>query len=164
MSNPDIAIGLVNNHNLLGDKSSKNVRHLTADMSALFQDRFAPKHHRCFSAKSGFMLIEAIAAVLIVSVSLVLISQSLLTNFRAHMRFAYAFNDLRAMNNAITWAYFVTKDEKADIIAMKTTNINPHLISTELSFKDTSKAHDITKIKVLIERDVTVTTKTSWGG
>lgn len=40
--NLDIAIVMTNNRNLLDDKGSQIVRHITADMSVLFEDDLAP--------------------------------------------------------------------------------------------------------------------------
>ncbi len=50
---------------------------------------------------SGFILIDAIAAVVVVSICLTFIAQALLTNFRAGMRFQEGIQFLMAMENRL---------------------------------------------------------------
>jgi type II secretory pathway pseudopilin PulG len=55
--------------------------------------------------KSGFMLLEAILTVVIVSICLTYITQSLLTNFRVGMRFQETVRSLMAMENRLGTLY-----------------------------------------------------------
>lgn len=51
--------------------------------------------------KSGFLLIEAILSVVIVSICLTFIAQSLLTNFRTGMRFQETIRSMIVMENRL---------------------------------------------------------------
>ncbi len=55
--------------------------------------------------KHGFILVEAIAAVVVVSVCLTLIAQTLLTNFNAGTRFQENTRALLAMENRVGLLY-----------------------------------------------------------
>ncbi len=54
---------------------------------------------------AGFMLLEAILTVVIVSISLTFIMQSLLTNFRTGLRFQEAVRSLMVMENRLGMLY-----------------------------------------------------------
>ena len=55
--------------------------------------------------RSGFMLLEAILTVVIVSICLTFIAQSLLTNFRTGMRFQEMVRSLCVMENRLGLLY-----------------------------------------------------------
>ena len=52
-------------------------------------------------ARAGFMLLEAILSVVIVSICLTFIAQSLLTNFRTGVRFQETIRSLLVMENRL---------------------------------------------------------------
>ena len=56
-------------------------------------------------SKCGFMLLEAILSIVIVSICLTFIAQSLLTNFRTGMRFQEMTRSLMAMENRLGLIY-----------------------------------------------------------
>ena len=62
--------------------------------------------------RAGFMLLEAILTVVIVSICLTLIAQSLLTNFRTGVRFQEAVRSLGVMENrlGLLWATDASQD------------------------------------------------------
>jgi len=53
----------------------------------------------------GFMLLEAILAVVIVSICLTFLAQSLLTNFRTGIRFQEAVRSMMVMENQLGFIY-----------------------------------------------------------
>ncbi len=55
--------------------------------------------------REGFILVEAIAAVVVVRICLTLIAQALLTNFRTGIRFGEGVRFLLAMENKIGLLY-----------------------------------------------------------
>jgi prepilin-type N-terminal cleavage/methylation domain-containing protein len=59
-------------------------------------------------SKQGFVLIEALAAIVIVSICLTLIAQSLLSNFRTGVRFQEGVKTLLAMKNRLGLLYVTT--------------------------------------------------------
>jgi type II secretory pathway pseudopilin PulG len=61
--------------------------------------------------KAGFMLLEAILTVAIVSICLTFIAQSLLTNFRTGMRFQETVRSLMAMENRLGLLYVTNASE-----------------------------------------------------
>ena len=60
---------------------------------------------------SGFMLLEAILTVVIVSISLTFITQSLLTNFRTGVRFQETVRSLIVMENRLGLLYATNGSE-----------------------------------------------------
>ena len=61
----------------------------------------------------GFILIEAIAAVVVVSVSLTLIAQSLMANSRNGIRFQESARTLLAMENRLGLLYVSTQGDES---------------------------------------------------
>jgi type II secretory pathway pseudopilin PulG len=61
--------------------------------------------------KKGFMLLEAILSVVIVSICLTFIAQSLLTNFRTGVRFQETIRSLIVMENRLGLLYATTGSE-----------------------------------------------------
>ncbi len=61
--------------------------------------------------KSGFMLLEAILTVVIVSICLTFIAQSLLTNFRTGVRFQETVRSLVVMENRLGLLYATNASE-----------------------------------------------------
>ncbi|MDE2222934.1 MAG: hypothetical protein KGK03_07670 [Candidatus Omnitrophica bacterium] len=61
--------------------------------------------------KSGFILMEAILTVLIASICLTFITQSLLTNFRTDLRYQETVRALTAMENRLGLLYATTASE-----------------------------------------------------
>ncbi len=61
--------------------------------------------------KTGFMLLEAILTVVIVSICLTFIAQSLLTNFRAGVRFQETIRSLVVMENRLGLLYATNASE-----------------------------------------------------
>src|SRR5271154_5576631 len=62
-------------------------------------------------AQSGFMLLEAILTVVIVSICLTFIVQSLLTNFRTGVRFQETIRSLVVMQNRLGILYATNASE-----------------------------------------------------
>jgi type II secretory pathway pseudopilin PulG len=62
-------------------------------------------------ARAGFMLLEAILTVVIVSICLTFIAQSLLTNFRAGVRFQETVRSLMVMQNRLGLLYVTNASE-----------------------------------------------------
>jgi type II secretory pathway pseudopilin PulG len=62
-------------------------------------------------ARAGFMLLEAILTVVIASICLTFIAQSLLTNFRAGMRFQEAIRSFVVMENRLGLLYATDASE-----------------------------------------------------
>jgi len=97
-------------------------------------------------SRSGFMLLEAILSVVIVSICLTFIAQSLLTNFRTGVRFQEMVRSLMVMENRVGLLYATSASEedfasypqplekpydKFSATALKET-INDHLMKVEL--------------------------------
>jgi len=59
------------------------------------------QNNRPLAIKAGFMLLEAILSVVIVSICLTFIAQSLWTNFRTGMRFQESIRSLIVMENRL---------------------------------------------------------------
>ena len=97
--------------------------------------------------KTGFILVEAIAAVAVVSICLTLIAQALLANFRAGIRFQERVRFLLAMENklGLLWASNGPAEQlplnpqplegpyDQLTIAAKTHAVNDHLKQVELT-------------------------------
>jgi len=62
-------------------------------------------------SRSGFMLLEAILTVVIVSISLTFIAQALLTNFRTGVRFQESVRSLIVMENRLGVVYATNASE-----------------------------------------------------
>src|ERR1700677_1750787 len=77
-------------------------------------------------SQAGFMLLEAILTVVIVSICLTFIAQSLLTNFRTGVRFQETVRSLIVMENRLGLLYAVNASED------QTDTINDHLKKVEL--------------------------------
>jgi hypothetical protein len=92
-------------------------------------------------ARAGFMLLEAVLTVVIVSVCLTFIAQALLTNFRTGMRFQETVRSLIVMENRLGLLYITdASDDQLDtyphpldrpydkfMISARTDTINDHL-------------------------------------
>ena len=61
--------------------------------------------------QSGFMLLEAVLSVVIVSICLTFIAQSLLTNFRTGVRFQETVRSLLVMENRLGLLYATSASE-----------------------------------------------------
>jgi len=114
--------------------------------------------------KSGFMLLEAILSVVIVSICLTFIAQSLLTNFRTGVRFQEMTRSLIVMENRLGLLYATNLSEEDfnpypqpldkpyDKFALSTRKdtINDHLKKVELQLNwpvDKPQGHlDVTTI------------------
>ena len=62
-------------------------------------------------SRSGFMLLEAILTVIIVSICLTFVAQSLLTNFRTGVRFQEMVRSLLVMENRLGLLYATNASE-----------------------------------------------------
>jgi type II secretory pathway pseudopilin PulG len=99
--------------------------------------------------KRGFILIEAIAAVILVSICLTLIAQALLVNSRSSARFQDGVRSLMAMENKIGLLYatngaadqmtptlrLLEEPYKGMAIRIQTSKINDHLKKMELALQ-----------------------------
>ena len=98
-------------------------------------------------AREGFMLLEAILSVVIVSICLTFIAQSLLTNFRTGMRFQEMVRSFMVMENRLGLLYATSASEE-DIdsnaqaldkpydkftVSTQTNTVNDHLKKVELT-------------------------------
>ena len=98
-------------------------------------------------AREGFMLLEAILSVVIVSICLTFIAQSLLTNFRTGMRFQEMVRSFMVMENRLGLLYATSASEE-DLdsnaqaldkpydkftVSTQTNTVNDHLKKVELT-------------------------------
>ena len=98
-------------------------------------------------AREGFMLLEAILSVVIVSICLTFIAQSLLTNFRTGMRFQEMVRSFMVMENRLGLLYATSASEE-DLdsnaqaldkpydkftVSTQTNTVNDHLKKIELT-------------------------------
>ena len=97
--------------------------------------------------KSGFMLLEAILTVVIVSICLTFIAQSLLTNFRTGTRFQETVRSIIVMENRLGVLYATTAaqdqldpypqtlDKPYDhfTVSARTDTVNDHLKKVDLT-------------------------------
>jgi type II secretory pathway pseudopilin PulG len=63
-------------------------------------------------ARAGFMLLEAILAIVIVSICLTLIAQSLLSNFRTGLRFQEMVRSMVVMENRLGLLYVTSASDE----------------------------------------------------
>ena len=98
-------------------------------------------------AREGFMLLEAILSVVIVSICLTFIAQSLLTNFRTGMRFQEMVRSFMVMENRLGLLYATSASEEdmdsnaqaldkpydKFTVSTQTNTVNDHLKKVELT-------------------------------
>ena len=98
-------------------------------------------------AREGFMLLEAILSVVIVSICLTFITQSLLTNFRTGMRFQEMVRSFMVMENRLGLLYATSASEEdmdsnaqaldkpydKFTVSTQTNTVNDHLKKVELT-------------------------------
>ena len=98
--------------------------------------------------RSGFMLLEAILTVVIVSICLTFIAQALLTNFRTGMRFQEATRSLIVMENRL-WLLYATNASEDQLDSYPQPLDEPYDKFTVSARKDTINNH-LKKIGLLL--------------
>ncbi len=111
----------------------------------------------------GFILIEAIAAVVILSVSLTLIAGALLTNSRTHIRFIQGVEDLFIFQNAATHLLVGDVKYSTKRLEITSTNQKQHLIANNLTLNPVNiRNKNLLSATVLNFQDATIEQTTTY--